>query len=265
MKSIAFIIAAILIVPKLWSMEDGLYEISDAAHPRLIDDLVGKTSIYSVKNDNTFYQLSLSARDEFPFPVEKMELVLSNRTVRFGEWGGENGKEITMLATPITNREVALLAAGHFHTNVMDRYHPGHQMLVQFIPAKGEFSTNEPVMVKLRITNVGKADFAYRQGGSQRGARDNQFAFTAEQVGDKMLPDVGDPMNFGGPAGIVSLKPGESHELSVDLKKWFNFTAGGSYFVRGSYDMSFCDPVSKDFQTIWEDFACARFEIRIKK
>ena len=123
--------------------------------------------------------------------------------------------------------EVALIIAGHFHMNVMDRYHPGHQMLVQFIPIKEEFSTNEPVMVKLRITNIGKTDFAYSQGGSQRGARDNQFAFTAEQVGDKMLPDVGDPINFGGLVGIVSLKPGERHELSVDLKEWFNFTAGG--------------------------------------
>jgi hypothetical protein len=134
---------------------------------------------------------------------------------------------------------------------------------VTFIPEKEEFLLGEPVTAKLRITNVGDADFTFNIGGRQRGARDNQFAFSAELVGDKMLPDIGDPRHFGGLGASVTLKPGESHEIHVDLTKWFAFKESEIYMLRGSYYMQFIDPALPDF-VIWEDFACSEFEVRIK-
>jgi hypothetical protein len=136
-------------------------------------------------------------------------------------------------------------------------------MLVMFIPEKEEFALGEPVTAKLRITNVGDADFTFERGGRQRGARDNQFAFSAELAG-KMLPDTGDPINYGGLGGSVTLRRGEKWEMSVNLTKWFTFTEAGTYMVRGSYYMEFPDLSSEDLYVIWDDFACAEFTIKIK-
>jgi len=265
MKLIALLVAAVFLVPKLMGMDDGLYDISDSTHPKLIDDQIASVTIWSTSNDNRAYYLQVRAPSGFLPAHDKMQLMISNQTVPFNGWGQEGMEKITVLDASLTNLEIVPLIAKHFHATVLDRHHPGNEMLVQFIPAKEEFSTNEPVMVTLRITNIGKTEFMYMQGGSQRGARDNQFAFTAEYLGRKMLPDAGDPMNFGGLGFGVLLKPGQSHDLSVDLRKWFNFTSGGIYEIRGSYSMAFQDPASKDFRTIWEDYACGRFEIRMKQ
>jgi hypothetical protein len=143
-----------------------------------------------------------------------------------------------------------------------ERHHPGHQMKADFIPAKHEFKVGEPVEVVLRITNVGESPFKFMRGGRQRGARDNQFAFNA-QFGKRMLPDVGDPVHFGGIGADVLLKPGENVDIPVDLTKWFSFEEDGRYIMRGSYYMEFADPAADAHEPIWEDFACAEFTIAI--
>ena len=55
MKTILSFVAVAFFVSNLMGMEDGLYDISDSAHPRLIDDLVSQATIYSQSNDNTKY------------------------------------------------------------------------------------------------------------------------------------------------------------------------------------------------------------------
>lgn len=144
-----------------------------------------------------------------------------------------------------------------------ERRHPGHKMAVQFIPAKDSFSIDEPVMVTLKIQSIGDVPFKFMRGGRQRGARDNQFAFSAEQNG-RVLPDVGDPVNWGGLGTYVNLDPGADVEIPVELTKWFKFTEPGVVLLRGSYSMDFADPESTDYFKIWEDFACAEFSIRIE-
>lgn len=143
-----------------------------------------------------------------------------------------------------------------------ERRHPGHQMKAEFIPAKPEFTIGEPVPVVLRISNIGDSAFRFMRGGRQRGARDNQFAFNA-QLGRRMLPDVGDPIHFGGLGSYVLLKPGEHVEIPVDLTKWFSFEEAGLCAMRGSYFMEFADLDPDARLTLWEDFACAEFTITI--
>jgi hypothetical protein len=143
-----------------------------------------------------------------------------------------------------------------------ERRHPGHQMKTEYIAATPEFKIGEPVPVVLRITNIGDAAFTFMRGGRQRGARDNQFAFNA-QLGRRMLPDVGDPVHFGGLGSYVLLRPGEHVEIPVDLTKWFSFGEAGLCSIRGSYFMAFADPELDAHPTIWEDFACAEFTITI--
>jgi hypothetical protein len=144
-----------------------------------------------------------------------------------------------------------------------ERRHPGHRMKAEFIPAKPTFKIGEPVPVVLRISNVGDSAFMFMRGGRQRGARDNQFAFNA-QLDRRMLPDVGDPVHFGGIGGHDLVKPGEHVEIPVDLKKWFSFEEAGVCQMRGSYYMMFVkpDPDARPM-IIWEDFACAEFTITI--
>jgi hypothetical protein len=164
---------------------------------------------------------------------------------------------------------VALAVAGallawtqpHDGPSKPERRHPGHQMKAEYI-AKPEFRIGEPVPVVLRITNVGDSAFKFMRGGRQRGARDNQFAFNA-QLGRRMLPDIGDPVHFGGLGTHVLLKSGEHVDVPVDLTKWFSFDEAGLCELRGSYLMEFANPEPDAHLTIWEDFACAEFTITI--
>jgi hypothetical protein len=146
----------------------------------------------------------------------------------------------------------------------LERRHPGHKMEIAFLPTKDAFAPDEPVKVDLRIKNVGDTEFMFMRGGRQRGARDNQFGFTA-QAGDRMLPDIGSPIHFGGLGSYVRVKPKETIEIPVDLKKWFAFSAEGFFELRGTYYMRFSVPDAEDHRPIWEDFACAEFSITIRK
>jgi hypothetical protein len=253
MNPIYWLLAAVAIPSRLVAVDAGLYDISDGSHPKLLQDQVEQVTISSQSNDNKRYYLALHASHSFSLPCNQIGLIVGNKTIRF-----------TSMETTVDDPEVIPQIAQYFHAKVQKRRHPGHQMLVEFIPDKAEFSAGESVTVRLRITNIGDAEFAFIQGGRQRGSRDNQFAFSAELVGNKMVPDTGDPRNFGGMGTPVTIKPGQSHEIAVDLAKWFNFKEGGTYNLRGSYNLEFIDPHAQDLYTIWEDYACGEFTVRIK-
>lgn len=240
----------------------GLYDISDGVHPKILPHDNYKVTLRSQANDNHSYYLQVETSHRFPKSCSDLGLMAGNQLIHFnGE--GEGSGRFTLDAT-VTNVNLIPQITADYHATILNRHHPGHQMLVEFIPNQEEFVIGDPVVVTLRITNIGTNGFAFMQGGRQRGMRDNQFAFTSEFEG-KMVPDSGDPMNFGGLAMAVKLKPGENHEISVDLTKWFKFAKAGIYSLRGSYSMDFINPEAKEFETIWEDFACAEFLIRVRK
>jgi len=80
-----------------------------------------------------------------------------------------------------------------------------------------------------------------------------------------MLPDVGNPIHFGGKAVPVILKPNESTTIPVDLTNWFHFSEPGIIYLRGSYLMRFGNPEAPFTPPFWVDYACAEFSIRIRK
>ena len=167
----------------------------------------------------------------------------------------------TILYTTILAGTLAALAWSEETANKTTRRHPGHRMQVQFIADKESYPSGEPVVVTLQIKNIGDSPFMFMRGGRQRGHRDNQFAFSAQQ-GDSMLADIGNPTHFGGLGSFVSLAPNEAVHIPVDLTSWFNFTKTGRIFIRGSYYMQFVD--AEGYSQIWEDFACAEFYITIE-
>jgi len=259
-----WLFAVVVAVGHLKAAETGLYDISDTSHPKALRDEIEQVTVRSVSNDNRRYSLAFRASETFTIPCTQVGLVVGSRTIKFNSQGVDGQGHFTSMETMVDDPEVVPEIAKHFQANVVRRRHPGHRMLVEIIPSKAEFVARERVTVKLRITNIGDVEFAFIQGGRQRGPRDNQFAFSAELVGNKMVPDTGDPQHMGGLGFPVTLKPGQSHEIPVDLSKWFDFRESGIYNLRGSYHMDFIDPAAKDLYTIWEDYACAEFSLEIR-
>lgn len=252
-------------IPLLHAVDVGLFNISDAVHPQPFHDAVGEVSIRSMANDNRSYFLAIRATTTFSLPCEKLALIVRNKTIRFESQGmGDNGTFTSMEAT-ITDPDVIPDIAKYFHVTVLQRQHPGYQLLTEFIPTKAEFTNGEPVLVKLRITNLGNRDIRFLTGGGDRMAiRDNTFAFTA-QAGQQIMPDVGSAKNYGGMMGNELVNPAHSYEKLVDLNKWFDFKEGGDYQIRGSYHMSFVNPnTTTNLDIIWEDYPCAEFSVEIK-
>jgi hypothetical protein len=265
MKLTNWLLALVLMAPELMAADTGLYDISDASHPKLLKEQIKQTTIASQSNDNRHYALAFRADNSFSLPCTQIGLIVGKQTIRFNSQGMDNQGRFTSMETTVDDPDVIPQIAQQFHAQVLKRRHPGQQMLVQFIPDKAEFKVGEPVTVKLRITNVGTREFTFFEGGRQRGARDNQFAFSAELVGSKMVAETGDPMNFGGMEMSVTVKPGESHEIGVDLTRWFVFKEAETYNLRGSYHMDFVNSKTDEYYTIWEDYACAEFTLKIKR
>jgi hypothetical protein len=145
---------------------------------------------------------------------------------------------------------------------------PGYKLLAQFIPSKTEFNTNEPVTVKFQLKNLDERTITFQRGGQQDGSRDNQYGFRALMYGH-VVPDVGSPMNFGGPCGPVSLDSGKVFEDQIDLKKWFAFDKPGTYQIHGFYQLDFYQPpLNKETfmsqNIIWHDYASADFRVDVK-
>jgi hypothetical protein len=265
MNAVYLLLPLVVSASQLGAADIGLYDISNGSPSAPLKEEIERVTISSQSNDNRHYYLALRASNSFSLPCNQIGLVVGTQTIRFNSQGTDGAGHFTSMETTIDDPEVIPQIAQYFHATVLKRRHVGHRMLVEFITDKAESSVGEPVIAKLRITNIGDTEFAFMQGGRQRGPRDNQFAFTAELFGGKMMPDIGDPQNMGGLGVSVALKAGQSHEIKVDLTKWFNFSERGTYNLRGSYRMDFLDPAARDFYTLWEDYACAEFTVRIKK
>ena len=141
------------------------------------------------------------------------------------------------------------------------RRHPGHKVFVKWAPMQMSFKPNDPFELTLTVKNVGEVDINFTAGGHQAATRDNQFAFVAHSGYGKPVPDMGDPMTFGGPGSLVKLKPGELFTKTVDVSKWFRFTESGTYQLTCMYHIE----MSSGERDLWDDFLTGRCAVRIKK
>ena len=83
------------------------------------------------------------------------------------------------------------------------------------------------------------------------------------------MPDIGDPINFGGLSSIVPLDSGKIYENQIDLEKWFAFDKPGTYLIHGFYRLDFYrPPLNREtfmpWNEIWCGYASADFTIVIK-
>ncbi|MHC5079396.1 MAG: hypothetical protein ACYTHN_10275, partial [Planctomycetota bacterium] len=146
---------------------------------------------------------------------------------------------------------------------------PGHRISTRFAAPLWKGSEDGTFEVTLEITNVGDRPFTFLDGGMNRGARNNQFGFVGFKNG-RPIPDVGDPMCFGGLAGYRTIAPGETFKKPVDLAKWFDLSRPGSYEITGLFYMGFHAKATPqkvgDLNNwpIWEDHAVAKFVFIVK-
>jgi len=247
---------SVFTISSTWAT-DGIILLEDQSP---VSTRINHVKLVSRENDNSRFQLTLDRIKPFPHDHGKLGLLIGGKTIRFSS-GGYHSPTNHTVGAAIYGEELADAVARHFNIKAVKRTHPGHRLVVRFKAAKETFTTSETVTAELRIKNVGGNDFVFMQGGRQRGYRDNQFAFSC-QHDQKMLPDVGNPMNFGGLGGFKAIAPGRTHIIRVDLRKWFKFSTPGTYALRGSYYLEIMDSVAGG--TVWEDIVADEFSVRIK-
>ncbi len=254
------------------ALANGIYEIAEvgAAVRTLngkeihlgekIGDSVSKVVVDSISNDNEQYSLSLVKESAFSKEVGNVALCVEGYCVAFDS--AFNDRNMTFgMGARVSSSPAAEVFARFFGVTPKKRAHPGYALATRFVPEKDSFLLNEPLSITLEVKNVGSVPVRFQVGGKNRGARDNQFGFTA--YGSSAVPDTGSPFHMGGESVIRTLKPGETFDKTVDLRKWFTFQKPGAYFITGTYDMSFFDPDDNRF-VVWEDYAAARFVVRVK-
>jgi hypothetical protein len=100
--------------------------------------------------------------------------------------------------------------AARFNCPLILRTNPGRLFEATWRTDKEEYRVGEPITVTIELRNVSDKKVSFRNGGKQRGRRDNQFRFLAyRSAGDgTAVPDTGDPTNFGGICSNLPLDPG---------------------------------------------------------
>jgi len=266
--------------PATWTDGRGSMYISKMADLKILG-----ARISSINNENTRFDVILktsdyhtdsnSVFDTRPFVLRVGEHWYAQSTGgrsyngEYGQWeGAQTNGECNMVEFVVLNEGDAQELARWLAVPYRLRSPPGYKLLAQFIPSKTEFNTNEPVIVKFQLKNLDERTIIFQRGGQQRGSRDNQYGFQA-LMWDHVVPDVGNPMNFGGLCGLVPLDSGKVFEDQIDLKKWFTFDKPGTYMIHGFYQLDFYQPpLNKETfsarNQIWRDYVSADFTITVK-
>ena len=219
----------------------------------------GKAQIWSVSNRNDHFRVHLKqvanfdTDGQFAIWIDGVCEVVSSHT------DSTKGQPIDLIVD-MRGLENAEMCAHQFGVQVELRKHPGHQLSVSFEPEKDSYKIGEPVVIELQIENVGQNTVRFKEGGQQRGARDNQFGFIASPA----LPDSGDPMNRGGKGALRTLEPGDVFHKEVDITKWFKFEKPLHYEITGLYELEFQNE-HFDVKHLWDEIVVGRCRVHIQE
>ena len=256
-------------------IEDGFYRLSNTLSDPVLMTEKGKavhlecrtslkitdTQLTSQNNANNRFSLYVGTPYLEEGSVYGYVLVVGG-TAYTARGGGSHLKESSNIFYEMNSRQKAEQVARFLKTPLVTRQHPGHQMLVEFVPTKPSYLPGEKVEVTLQITNVGSTPFTFQQGGRNRAFRDNQFNFSAFFNGQQ-VKDIGFDGNLGGLSITRTLKPGELFEQKISLGSWFVFDKPGLYSVHGSYYLSFHPSTGWTGRPLWEDYATQDFAVTI--
>ena len=238
---------------------EGQVRLGKQLAPRL-----SEAAIQSLRNDNSLSRVTFVAG-----PIvenaerQQMALVVAGLCIPVGSNGDRQPDGTVRVGGQVAGEEAAKKIAEKFGVKPKMRAHPGHRLLVSAKTEKPTYAPREPVTLIMTIKNVGTDPIHFRDGGSQRGPRNNQFGFTAFRMHGfgKPLSDTGDPRNFGGLMAPVKLAPGETFTKSVSLADWFTFDAADTYAVTAMYRIQL-DGLGFD-EPLWDDVAVASCDVRV--
>jgi hypothetical protein len=267
---------------------DGIYFLSEpgTGHrlPRIdskvhsdvwVDELatgeLGQAKLQSLCNSNSQFRLVLDHCGPFPAGkpvIGRTAIVIGGKACVIN--GGsivdqpdQNRDDLPSVATLIFGLENARSVAKLLNVDLEERKHPGHLIQITWSPAKDAYLIGQPVEIALAIENVGLIPIRFFDGGQNRGARNNQFQFICfggHGMG-RPVSDTGDPIHFGGLAGYVELKPGETFRKSIDVTSWFTFPQADTYRLTCVYAMELHSGAV--WNPIWDDFATGYCEVTI--
>jgi len=232
-----------------------------------LTDKFGTATIRSTSNDNTRFVLDL--RGAGPLPKDaatgSKAALIAGRCLMIYSNSDPEADGTMNLGSVIHGDEALRATAQALKVEPRLRQHPGHKLLVTWEPDKPSHRVGEPVGVTVKIKNVGDVTVSFMNGGRQRGPRDNQFGFTAYRGGGagKAVPDTGDPLNFGGIGGLVTLEPGKEFAKAVVLDKWFKFTEPDTYQITGTFYLKMHEPNETSHWTAWEEYVTGVCQVRI--
>ena len=226
---------------------DGIYFVSRAEEGTAIErvdgtrifitDLAtkafGAAKVTSVVNDNSRYRLDLTNAGPFSAEVQlpALAICLDGICLSVVSQSDLHPDRTVDLIAYVPGQELAERVAKSLGIKPRARQHPGHILVARWKPVKPWCQPGEPVVLRMEIENAGPKTVCFQDGGRQRGARNNQFAFIAHSRHGHgpAVPDTGDPQHYGGLGGHRTLGPGETFKKEVDVTKWFKFDKPGSY------------------------------------
>jgi hypothetical protein len=263
-------------------IEDGIYALKPGGEGRHVklsggaEVVLGqrrggtwaRAAMESVTNDNSRFVVELSKvgpLDNSGGPATVV-LVIDGVCMPFRGGSGLDGGPLELWFT-VSGEEAARKVAARLKVEPRRRKHPGHRIAVRWVPDKEAYRVGEPITLTMELKNVGDTPIAFRNGGQQRGPRNNQFRFLAYRSHGygKAVPDTGDPTNFGGLGGVLTYKPGETFTDTVRLDKWFAFTEPDTYRVTGLYELELHETSPRRVHDvpIWDDFAVGDCLIKV--
>jgi len=166
------------------------------------------------------------------------------------DWGGYGGVPSNHLRLNVTvdsfwacgvTAEEAQTLAGLLDTPASSMLEPTYKLQGELIGKKATYSAGGPILLTLKVTNVGDTHVPLRFGGWQRAAnRHHRFDFEVTHRG-RLLRNRGTNTGLGGLRTTRSIAPGESFQARVDASKWADFSHPGDYELRVRYRLEVAD------------------------
>lgn len=218
----------------------------------------GDASMGSIANDNTRFRINLKSAGPFPGGADQGQLALVIDNVCVMVWGHSelDATGHMDLSAGVANRADADKIAARLKVTPRLRSHPGYKIEAAFSPTAESFTPGQPVVLEMQIKNIGDKPFTFYDGGRQRGARDNQFNFTARGAAGKgaELPVI-DVIDFGGISFLRTLKPGDVLTKQVDVTKWFDLKRPDTYRIAGRFEMEINTSDDGSYRIDWDETA----------
>jgi len=267
LRCFAIVTVSILMLPKLYAMEDGVYLLKKGekgsaiqfpgGYPAQIDRMLRaeeyELDVASVTNWNDRFEVRLKDKlgtQEGPFNY----LAIVANGVMMVESGGNH---VFKECDETLAKGIAALA---FKTPIM-RKPEGHELLVRFKTKKGSYKGNERIDLAVEVKNVGLAPVFLRPE-LDTDRRSSQLSIAQNENPAVPAQDVrarSSRISFG--EFPAELKPGATIVVRrEDLRQWYRLDKYARYTFIGTYQLTIYDRAD-DLDPAWKGYLTDEFYV----